>query len=66
MPYLPVDHLLTPTASRCCDRTWKKLSPHGKAAAGTIPLEEGLKKMVGEAVGEIDKQTASQGGAAKE
>lgn len=46
-------------------RTWKKLSPHGKAAAGTIPLEEGLKKMVGEAVGEIDKQTASQG-AAKE
>ncbi|PWN23740.1 S-adenosyl-L-methionine-dependent methyltransferase [Microstroma glucosiphilum] len=40
-------------------KTWKKLSPHGKAAAAAIPLEEGLKKMVAEAVGEIDKQTAA-------
>ncbi|CAO1630551.1 unnamed protein product [Sympodiomycopsis kandeliae] len=42
-------------------KTWKKLSPNAKEAAGTIPLEEPLKSMVAEATGEIDRMQDEAG-----
>lgn len=53
------DRLLTLSPRLCTNRTWKKLSPNAKAAAGTIPLQEPLKSMVAEATSEIDKQQAA-------